>query len=133
MPIHHSEKGGMYCGSVLGARLKVAPSACARSRALDGVAHQARIAGHVERNQRLDARVAGVLELLVIGAVHVGFVGAQAGGAPAGFQDPLMQRISTAKTACTWNGHGKLIFIDIRDRYGITQVVFVPSVSPRGP
>ena len=27
--------------------------------------------------------------------------------------------------------HGKLIFIDIRDRYGLTQVVFVPAVSPR--
>lgn len=36
-------------------------------------------------------------------------------------------------TLCGWvhrrRNHGKLIFIDIRDRYGFTQVVFVPGVS----
>ena len=36
-------------------------------------------------------------------------------------------------TLCGWvhkrRDHGKLIFIDIRDRYGLTQAVFIPQKS----
>ncbi len=41
--------------------------------------------------------------------------------------------ISQPVTLCGWvanrRDHGKLIFIDIRDRYGLTQVVFIPKES----
>jgi aspartyl-tRNA synthetase len=41
--------------------------------------------------------------------------------------------IGKEATLCGWvanrRDHGKLIFIDIRDRYGLTQVVFIPKES----
>ncbi len=46
-----------------------------------------------------------------------------------------LQASDTSKsvTLCGWvanrRDHGKLIFIDIRDRYGLTQVVFIPKES----
>ena len=55
-------------------------------------AHQARIAGGVERYQGLHARIAHVLQLLVVRAVHVGFVGAKPCRAPAHVEDPLQFR-----------------------------------------
>ena len=43
--------------------------------------------------------------------------------------------IDQTVTLCGWvhrrRDHGKLIFIDVRDRYGLTQVVFIPKVFPQ--
>ncbi len=43
--------------------------------------------------------------------------------------------VGQTATLCGWvhrrRDHGKLIFIDIRDRYGITQIVFIPKMAPQ--
>ena len=57
------------------------------SKAVNGLAAEAVVAGNGVGDQGLDARVADVLELLVVGRVHVGFMGVEAGGAPADLPD----------------------------------------------
>jgi len=49
----------------------------------DGLAHEAVVAGYVEGYEGLDAGIAFVLELFVVGAVVVGFTGAAEGGSPS--------------------------------------------------
>ena len=57
------------------------------SKAVDGLAAEAVVAGNGVGDEGLDARVADVLELLVVGRVHVGFMGVEAGGAPTDLPD----------------------------------------------
>ncbi|MCK5393095.1 MAG: aspartate--tRNA ligase, partial [Candidatus Omnitrophica bacterium] len=45
--------------------------------------------------------------------------------------DLTVEELNKEVVLCGWvdsrRDHGKLIFIDIRDRYGITQVIFLPK------
>ena len=54
---------------------------------VEGLAGEAVVAGDGVGDEGLDAGVADVLELLVVGRVHVGFMGIEAGGAPTDFPD----------------------------------------------
>ena len=53
----------------------------------EGLAGEAVVAGDGVGDEGLDAGVADVLELLVVGRVHVGFMGVEAGGAPTDLPD----------------------------------------------
>ena len=53
---------------------------------LDGLFGERDVAGVVEGDHGLDACVTEILQLLIIGTVHVGFVGTQACRAPAHFE-----------------------------------------------
>src|SRR5713101_3595238 len=70
----------MYCWSRVGARLSVRPSAVRE-------AHEAAVAGRVQRDEGLDPRIAYVLELLVVGAVHVRLMRAQPCRPPTHVED----------------------------------------------
>ena len=62
-------------------------------REMEEVLHQTVVRRVVQGNEGLDPRVAEVLELLVVRAVHIGFPCAQAGGTPADFQHLLQFRV----------------------------------------
>ena len=57
------------------------------SNARERLAREAVVARHGVGDEGLDARVADVLQLLVVGRVHVGFMGVEAGGAPTDLPD----------------------------------------------
>ena len=60
---------------------------------VDGLAREPVVAGHRVGDEGLDARVADVLELLVVGAVHVRLVGARARRAPAHLPEAAERRV----------------------------------------
>ncbi len=90
--VQHADPEQGKGGDVLrqGAGIAAAGDAFGNARlveGLEGLAGEPVVAGHGVGDQRLDAGVADVLELLVVGRVHVGFVGVEAGGAPTDLPD----------------------------------------------
>jgi hypothetical protein len=53
----------------------------------NGLAGEAVVAGDGVRDEGLNAGVAYILELLIVGRIHVGFVGIEARGAPTDIPD----------------------------------------------
>src|SRR5664279_5656024 len=65
----------------------------------DRLCGQPRVARSRVGHERLNARVADVLELLVIRAILIGLVRAQSGGVPANLPDFVERRVGTFETA----------------------------------
>ncbi len=90
--VQHADPEQRKGGDVLrqGTGIAAAGDALGNARIVEGregLAGEPVVAGHAVGDQRLDAGVADVLELLVVGRVHVGFMGVEAGGAPADLPD----------------------------------------------
>ena len=64
---------------------------------MEEIFHQAVVGAVVERDEGLDAGVAQVLKLLIVGAVHIGFHGAETGRAPADLQHVLQFLVTGAE------------------------------------
>ena len=105
-----------------------------RSKVVDGLAREAVVAGHGVGDERLDARVAHVLQLLVVGAVHVGLVRAGSGGAPADLPEAPERRVPGVEAAALLEGvagevHGQAVE---GERLG-GGLHLDPHVAPRAP
>ena len=101
---------------------------------LDGVPHQAIVAGHVHRDERLDPRIADVLELLPVRRVHVGLVRAQSRRVPADVEDALQRRIAGLEVALALEGIRAERCANVRDRQrlgcGLDRHLHVPKRPP---
>jgi hypothetical protein len=101
---------------------------------LDRLAGEAVVAGHGVGDEGLDARVAHVLELLVVGAVHVGLVRAGSGGAPADLPEAPERRVPGVEAAAllervSGEVHGQAV-----EGEGLGGGLHLdPHVAPRAP
>ena len=104
---------------------------------LRGLAAEAVVAGDGVGDERLDARVADVLELLVVGRVHVGFVGIEARGAPADFPDLVEIGCAGLELGALLEGVGGEVGLQRfeRERFGAggdVEVEIAPGAPPEG-
>ena len=97
------------CGDVLRERTGVAAAGYAfRDAGLvereEGLPAEAVVAGDGVRDKGLDTRVADVLELLVVGRIHVGLVGVEARRAPADLPDFVEIGLARFEFGAFWKG-----------------------------